>query len=176
MVNVVLANDDLRGRARSLTVIFTDCDGVLTDGSVYYDRQGEAMLRFSRRDGMGIERLRAEGIEVAILTRESSPIVEHRAAKLNTRLFPGVKDKRAAFPSLLREMYAQVESCAFMGDDVNDLELLRYITSCGGLSAAPADAQPEVREAVHLVTQAAGGEGAFREFSEWILQLRGATR
>ncbi|MDX2021998.1 MAG: HAD family hydrolase [Deltaproteobacteria bacterium] len=175
MVNTAIPLDELRRRARTIAVVFTDCDGVLTDGSVYYDRQGESMLRFSRRDGMGVERLRAQSIEVAILTRETSPIVEHRAAKLSTRLFAGVKDKRAAFPALLREMYAQVEACAFIGDDVNDLDLLRYVTSMGGLSGAPADARPEVRDAVLFVTEAPGGEGAFREFAEWILQLRGAT-
>jgi 3-deoxy-D-manno-octulosonate 8-phosphate phosphatase (KDO 8-P phosphatase) len=166
---------DLRTRALRLTTVFTDCDGVLTDGGVYYDRQGEAMLRFDRRDGMGVERLRLQGLEVAIITREASPIVEHRAAKLKLRVFSGVRDKCAAFPSILKEMHTHPDACAYMGDDVNDLELLRHVFSSGGLTAAPSDAASEVRPIVHKITEATGGHGSFREFCEWILHLRGAN-
>lgn len=169
------ATQEQRALAHKVATVFTDCDGVLTDGGVYYDRQGEAMVRFNRRDGMGVERLRTQGIEVAIITRETSAIVEHRAAKLRVRLWSGVNDKRTAFPAILREMYTEPGACAYMGDDVNDLDLLKHVVQSGGLSAAPSDGAPDVRAAVHLVTQAAGGHGAFREFCEWILHLRGAN-
>jgi len=167
--------EEYKSRASRIVTVFTDCDGVLTDGGVYYDSKGEAMLRFHRRDGMGVERLRSQGIEVAIITREASAIVEQRAAKLQIRLFSGVRDKRAAFPSILKEMNTQPDSCAYVGDDVNDLELLSHVLSAGGLTAAPSDAATEVRQCVHLVTETGGGHGAFREFCEWILHLRGAS-
>lgn len=169
------ASPELRAKAHKLATVFCDCDGVLTDGGVYYDRDGEALLRFNRRDGMGVERLRTQGIEVAIITREASPIVEQRAAKLRVRVFSGVRDKRTAFEAILREMHTQPEASAYIGDDVNDLELLRHVTEVGGLSAAPSDGAAEVRACVQYVTQAPGGHGAFREFSEWILHLRGAN-
>jgi 3-deoxy-D-manno-octulosonate 8-phosphate phosphatase (KDO 8-P phosphatase) len=162
----------LAERARRVRLLVTDCDGVLTDGSVYYSDRGEAMRRFSVRDGMGVERLCEAGISTAILTRERSEAVVRRAQKLGLpHLFLGVHDKGAHLPVLLRETGLGVEQLAYIGDDVNDLGLIDVL-SLHGLTAAPADAMPDVRRAVHYHCACGGGRGAFREFAEWILRLR----
>jgi 3-deoxy-D-manno-octulosonate 8-phosphate phosphatase (KDO 8-P phosphatase) len=162
-------------RARRLRLVLTDCDGVLTDGGVYYSEDGEALKRFSMRDGMGVERLREAGIQTAIVTRETSLAVARRSSKLGlNHLFLGVRDKAAQLPSILEQTGVSGAEVAYIGDDVNDLEILRLV-SREGLSAAPADAMPEVLDVVHCRCTRPGGHGAFREFAEWILDLRRAA-
>ena len=163
---------ELRARARRLRLVLTDSDGVLTDGGVYYSDRGEALRRFSVRDGMGVERLRIAGIATAIMTREQSGCVERRAAKLRLpHLFLGVQDKAAQLPAVLAETGLEVDALAYIGDDVNDLGIMAAIGE-RGLTAAPADAMPELLAACHHRCAARGGHGAFRDFAEWILRLR----
>jgi 3-deoxy-D-manno-octulosonate 8-phosphate phosphatase (KDO 8-P phosphatase) len=169
-----LSTEQLVARARRVRLVLTDCDGVLTDGTVWVSEQGEALKRFSLRDGMGVERLREAGVETAIVTRERSPIVARRAEKLRLRLhFEGVLDKAAELPRILAVAGCRTDEVAYIGDDVNDLALLARVGR-EGLTAAPFDALESVASAVHHVCRARGGEGAFREFAEWILRLRGA--
>ena len=158
-------------RARAIQLVLTDCDGVLTDGGVYYSESGESMKRFSIRDGMGVERLRNAGIATAIVTGERSPSVQHRADKLGIRAHLGVKNKAAELDKILLEHGFDSSQAAYIGDDVNDLAAMEQI-HLAGLTGAPGDAVPEIRKRAHLVTQALGGHGAFREFAEWILALR----
>lgn len=159
-------------RARRVRLVLTDCDGVLTDGSVYYSEAGEVLKRFSLRDGMGVERLRGAGIATAIVTRESSPIVRRRAEKLLLpHHFEGVKDKAAHVETIARDTSTTPPEWAYIGDDVNDLGIIAAVSE-QGLTAAPRDAVPEVRAAVHYWTLKPGGYGAFREFAEWLLGLR----
>jgi 3-deoxy-D-manno-octulosonate 8-phosphate phosphatase (KDO 8-P phosphatase) len=163
---------ELALRARRLRLVLTDSDGVLTDGGVYYSDSGEALRRFSVRDGMGVERLRNAGIATAIMTRESCGCVERRSAKLGLpHLFLGVRDKAARLPAVLAETGLGIEALAYIGDDVNDLGIMAAIGE-RGLTAAPADAMPEVLAACHHRCAARGGHGAFRDFAEWILGLR----
>jgi 3-deoxy-D-manno-octulosonate 8-phosphate phosphatase (KDO 8-P phosphatase) len=162
----------LTARARRLRLVLTDCDGVLTDGSLYYSDAGEALRRFSVRDGMGVERLREAGMVTAILTRERSRTIERRAEKLGLpHLFLGVRDKAGHLPAILKETGLRTPELAYIGDDVNDLEILRAIGE-HGLTGAPSDAMAEVRAACHYPCRAGGGAGAFREFAEWILNHR----
>jgi 3-deoxy-D-manno-octulosonate 8-phosphate phosphatase (KDO 8-P phosphatase) len=173
---IALSSDELVLRARRIRLVLTDCDGVLTDGTVYVSEHGEAMKRFSLRDGMGTERLREAGIETAILTRERSPIVARRAEKLRLRLlFEGVVDKAEELPKILSAAGCVRGEVAYIGDDVNDLGILGEVGR-EGLTAAPFDALEEVASAVHHVCRARGGDGAFREFAEWILRLRRAVK
>ena len=163
---------ELRARARRLRLVLTDSDGVLTDGGVYYSDRGEALRRFSVRDGMGVERLRLAGIATAIITREQSGCVERRAAKLRLpHLFLGVQDKAARLPAVLAETGLEVDALAYIGDDVNDLGIMAAIGE-RGLTAAPADAMPELLAVCHHRCVARGGHGAFRDFAEWILSWR----
>ena len=161
-----------RERARQVTLVLSDCDGVLTDNSVYYSANGEEMKRFSIRDGMGVERLRNAGIQTAIITGENSLSVKTRAAKLRLRhLFMGVSDKRSHLGGIMYQTGFDINQMAYIGDDVNDLEIIEAINEVG-LTGAPHDAMPEVLGVVHYRCSAAGGQGAFREFAEWLLELR----
>lgn len=164
---------DLAGRARSVKLVLTDCDGVLTDAGVYYSDAGEMLRRFSIRDGMGVELLRNAGIDVAIVSGEPSGNIRKRAEKLHlTHVYLGIKDKAGHLQAILDETGCAVGELAYIGDDVNDLAMIATIGE-SGITGAPADAVPSVRSAVHYCCRNAGGWGAFREFADWILLLRG---
>jgi 3-deoxy-D-manno-octulosonate 8-phosphate phosphatase (KDO 8-P phosphatase) len=166
-----LPDEELVRRAKRLRLVVTDCDGVLTDTGVYYSERGEELKRFSIRDGMGFERLRDAGLSIAIMTGELSPSVQRRAEKLKARALLGVKDKATYLETVLAEMMLTAGETAYIGDDVNDLAVMRAIAP-HGLVGTPADAMPEVKRAAHYVAAAPGGHGAFRDFAEWILRLR----
>ncbi len=165
------SNHDLRRRAARIRLVLTDVDGVLTDAGVYYSERGEELRRFSLRDGMGVELLRASGVETAFLSREDSGIVRARAKKLAVTTYLGVRDKLAHLPQILAASGLERAELAFIGDDVNDLPLLRVIGE-EGLTGAPADAIESVRATVHCVSGADGGYGAFRDFADAILHWR----
>ena len=168
----VLGPVELARRARAVRLVLTDSDGVLTDTGVYYSERGEELKRFSIRDGMGVERLRLDGIETGIVTGEMSPSVVRRAEKLALRhVLLGVKDKLGAVQGLCAERGLGLDEVAYIGDDVNDLAVLAEI-SRRGLTASPSDGLPSVRAVVSHVCAAPGGHGAFREFAEWILSHR----
>ncbi len=163
---------ELRARAGRVRLVLTDVDGVLTDAGVYYSERGEELRRFSLRDGMGVERLRDAGIETAFLSRGDSGIVRARAKKLRIQhTFLGIHDKLGHLGEILRASGVTPDALAFIGDDVNDLPLLRELSGTG-LTGAPADALEEVLAAVHHVSAAPGGHGAFRHFAEAILGWR----
>jgi 3-deoxy-D-manno-octulosonate 8-phosphate phosphatase (KDO 8-P phosphatase) len=169
---VTLSEADCRARARRLRWLISDVDGVLTPATAYYSERGEELKRFSLRDGMGVELLRDAGIHTAFLSRENSPIVRRRAEKLAlTRVFLGVRDKAHALDAVLLECGAALDEVAYIGDDVNDLGVLLRVGEAG-LTAAPADAARAVAQIVHLRTAASGGNGAFREFADSILNWR----
>jgi len=171
----VLPPRELARRAARIRLVLTDSDGVLTDTGVYYSERGEELKRFSIRDGMGVERLRNAGVETGIVTGEQSPSVLRRAEKLGLRhVLLGVKDKLGAVRTLCAEQGLTLAEVGFIGDDVNDLEVLHVLTA-RGLTAAPADALPSVLGAVIHVCSAPGGHGAFRDFAEWILGHRAAA-
>ncbi|WP_188929550.1 KdsC family phosphatase [Puia dinghuensis] len=161
--------DIYKEKARRIKLLLTDVDGVLTDNGVYYGEGGEVLKRFSIRDGMGVERLRKQcGIDTGIVTGEMSPSVARRAEKLNiTHLYLGVKDKRGRLTEIMAATGLSWEEIAFIGDDVNDLEVLERV----GLSACPADAMAAVCGVVDYRCAVKGGYGAFREFAEWIIEL-----
>lgn len=149
-----------------------DVDGVLTDGVVYYSAGGEAMKSFSLRDGYGLELLGRADIAVALITREDSPIVAARAAKLKLKtVCMGVKDKAAELRRLAVEKLISAEEIGYMGDDLFDIDALKY----AGFSAAPNDAQSEVIEVVDYVCRRGGGQGAVREVADLIMKSKHRT-
>ena len=162
-------NLQLADKAAKIKLVLTDSDGVLTDTGVYYSSEGEIMKRFSIRDGMGVERLRnILGIETGIITGEMSGSLLKRAEKLNVKhLYRGVKDKKELLSEILAELNLKKENIAYIGDDVNDIELL----SEAGLSAAPSDGTVFIKKIVHYICENKGGNGAFREFAELIIAL-----
>lgn len=169
-----LSHDELLARAGRIKLVISDNDGVFTDNGVYYGESGEVMKRYSIRDGMGVERLREKGIETAIMTGELSPSVRKRAEKLKMeRSWLGIKDKLAMLPKVLEETGLQLSELAYIGDDVNDVAIMEAIAA-EGLAACPGDATPFVRPLVHYRAEHAGGHGAFRDFAEWLIEMRSA--
>ena len=159
-------------KAAPIRLLLTDCDGVLTDAGVYYSDQGEALKRFSMRDGMGVERLRElVGIETGIVTGENSAIVTRRAAKLGiSELHLGAKNKHQVLLKILENRQLSPEQVAYIGDDFNDEAVMRSV----GLSACPADAMEGILKIADYKCLLRGGHGAFREFAEFIIQLKTA--
>ena len=167
-----LSPDEFIDRAKSIRLLLTDNDGVLTDNGVYYSGRGEELKRYSIRDGMGVERLETAGIKTGIMTGETSSNLQKRAEKLRIKhLYLGVKNKRSRLEEVLAETELGIAEIAYMGDDVNDLEVMRMVAD-SGLTACPADATDFVRPVVHYICKANGGHGAFREFAEMLIRLR----
>ena len=153
--------------AFDIRLFVTDVDGTLTDGGMYYTADGEYMKLFNTRDGMGLSMLREAGIEVCMMTSENSEIVARRAEKLNvTRVFFGVRDKLAQMTALCQELNMPLTHVAYVGDDVNDLDVMRHV----GHAFAVADADSRVLEAANVKLSKRGGEGAVREAAEWVLE------
>ncbi len=151
-------------------LIITDIDGVWTDGGMYYTAEGDVMKRFSVKDGWGVIFLRELNIPVAIMTGEDSQLVKKRAEKLKIeRCYLHVGDKLAKAREVCAEMGITLHEVAFIGDDLNDIRLLREV----GFSASPANTPDYVKREVDYVTVTQGGNGAFREFVEKILAENG---
>jgi len=162
-------NETLRLKAKNIRLVLTDCDGVLTDAGVYYSDAGEQLKRFNLRDGMGVKRLRLMGIETGIVTGETSPCVVRRAEKLGIEeVALGARDKLSVVTAILARRGLGPESVAYIGDDVNDREVLDLV----GLSACPRDAVAEIKKRVNVVLETAGGHGVFRELAEIILEAQ----
>lgn len=165
-----MTTSEINERAARIRLVMTDVDGVLTDGGVYYGRDGEVMKQFNIRDGMGVERLRAAGVEVGIITGEKSESVTRRAEKLGIQIvYLFAKDKPAVIREVIEQHGYAAGEIAYIGDDLNDLEAMRLV----GLSAAPDDAFVTVRNDAHYVCRQSGGHGAFREFAELIIEAQG---
>lgn len=159
--------EEIIKKASRIKLLITDCDGVLTDNGVYYSENGEASKRFSIRDGMGVERLRkfAE-VETSIMTGENSKSVLKRAEKLKIKfLYQDVKDKKSLLPSVLEAAGVAASEVAYIGDDTNDVEIIKEI----GFSATPADGTVFTKEIVDYICKEKGGYGAFREVAELII-------
>lgn len=156
-------------RARKVRLVAMDVDGVLTDAGMYYGEHGEELKKFNTRDGMGVALVREAGLKTAILTREKTSIVERRGAKMRIdHVFIGVTDKLTCMRNLLEELGLTLEQVAYIGDDVNDYELLQHV----GLAVAVRDATRLPKSVAHYVTEAKGGEGAVRELCELILDAQ----
>lgn len=144
----------------------TDCDGVLTDAGMYYSDAGDMLKKFNTKDGMGLSMLKNNNIILAILTGENTEIVKKRAEKLGIKeVYLGCKDKVAAMDKLLDKYNLSYENVAYIGDDINDLELLKKV----GYSFSVADAMQIVKDSVDYVTLRRGGEGAVREVADLLL-------
>ncbi len=164
-------NDSLIDRARTLELISFDVDGVLTDGRILYTDDGREMKAFHVQDGAAIKLLMAHGIEVALLTGRSSPMVERRALELGIRhLYQGLAEKAPALEALTRELGIPLAHVAHVGDDLPDLELFDRV----GLSFSVPNGHPAVTARAHHVTGLPGGEGVAREIAELVLRARGA--
>lgn len=161
--------DDVTRRARAVRLAIFDIDGVMTDGTIFMGPRGEAFKAFNILDGHGVKMLQSAGIATAIISGRKSKAVALRAKELSIRhVEQGAKDKVAVFERLRAKLGLGAESCAFMGDDVQDLDVMRR---CGFAVAVP-NAVDAVKAVAHYVTLAGGGRGAVREFSELVISAR----
>lgn len=143
-----------------------DIDGTLTDGAMYYGENGESLKRFHVRDGMGVVLLHRAGINTAIITSETSKIVESRAIKLGiTDVILGCRNKTKALDELSQNLNLRLDEIAYIGDDVNDY----YVMQMVGFSACPSDAVESIKGISDYLCKFSGGNGAMREFAEIIL-------
>jgi len=151
-----------------ISFVAFDFDGVFTNNMVYVSQKGSESVRCCRSDGLGLRRLREMGVDSAILSTETNPVVNIRAAKLKIACRPGLENKWAALEEerILRGL--SWEQVAFVGNDINDAECLQAV----GLPVVVADAFDEVRSLARLVLKRKGGDGAVREFCDLLWDLK----
>lgn len=166
---MVLDQNASVARLRTIRLCIFDVDGVLTDGGMYYGESGDEFKRFSTRDGMGLELLRATGMRVALMTRESCQIVVRRGNKLSVdKMYIGIRDKHGHLVRVEEDFKVHAREILYMGDDVNDIGIMRAV----GVSACPSDAIPEVLRLADIVAAVGGGHGAVREVCDRIVEAR----
>ena len=157
-------------RAKKIKLAVFDVDGVMTDGSLYLADDGQEFKAFNSLDGHGMKMLNRSGVELAIITGRTSQLVALRAINLGvTHLYQGAEDKLTAFLELLEKSGLDPAACAYMGDDVVDLPVMRR---CGLAVCVPA-APALVKQHSHYITQLPGGGGAVRELCELVMQAQG---
>ena len=155
-------------RLDGIKAVVFDFDGVMTDNAVYVDQDGSESVRCDRGDGMGIDHLRAIGIELLVLSKERNPVVTARARKLSLETMQAIDDKLTHLGQWLRSKSLTFEQALFVGNDINDLECMQ---ACG-YSACPSDAHHAVRSNASVVLSRRGGHGAVREISDLLIQSR----
>lgn len=150
-----------------IRILCSDVDGVMTDNKLHISSDGELFKTFNARDGWALKNiLPKNGIEPAVITGRKSKIVPKRCEELGVSLvFCGRDDKSAVVTQLAKEKGCSLSEIAFIGDDYNDLPAIQIV----GISGCPNDAIEPVKAAATYVCNARGGEGALREFVEWII-------
>lgn len=149
-------------------VVFTDFDGVHTDDTAGVDQHGQESVRVSRADGLGIQRLRAAGVPMVIVSKETNPVVSARAAKLRIEAFQGIDDKVSCVREWLERHHIPAARAAYLGNDINDAGPMNLV----GWPVAVADARPEVVRLARLHLQSLGGRGAVRELCDLLVAQR----
>jgi YrbI family 3-deoxy-D-manno-octulosonate 8-phosphate phosphatase len=162
--------EELRPLLQRVRFAVFDFDGVFTDNRVWVNERGEEMLAFSRSDGLGLRRLYEVGVRCLIVSTEPNAIVGARAQKLRVNCVQGVDDKLAVLQERTAAAGVELESAAYIGNDVNDAECLRAV----GLPVVPADAWPEVKPLARWVLSRPGGAGCVREFCDGIWEAQRA--
>jgi len=153
--------------AAKITCVLSDVDGVLTDGRIIYSGDEIETKQFHARDGLGIKVWMRSGFSFGLVTARSSVAVERRARELGiTHLSQGVEDKLPAVKVMMAAIGCKPENVCYIGDDLPDLPVMRYV----GLAVAPCDASTDARETAQWVLRCAGGEGAVRETIERLLR------
>lgn len=153
-----------------IKLVVSDVDGTLTDGRFTIDSSGNETKTFNVKDGMGSILLRKNGIKVAFFSGRDSEIVKNRALQLKVDYYvPNCNNKAKEVISLSKKENINLKEIAFIGDDVNDLEIISLV----GFSGCPRDAVSEVKNKCDFISKKNGGHGAFREFADFILKNNG---
>ena len=151
----------------NIKLFLTDVDGVLTDAGMYYSEKGDELKKFNTKDGMGFKLLRENNIKTGIITSENIELNNRRAKKLQLDyIYQGAKNKLDLATKLCKELNIKLENVAYIGDDINDFELLSNV----GLAACPNDANNKIKSINNInILEKNGGEGVVREFIETLL-------
>lgn len=159
--------DDLHKRPQNLKMIIFDVDGVMTDAGMYYTESGDEMKKFNARDGLAIRALSNAGYETGIISHGINiNLIQKRAALLNiSRVYAGNRPKNEVLAEWCTELGISFDQTAFIGDDVNDLPIIRIV----GFSACPADALDAVKAEADVVLSKSGGQGCIREWADRFL-------
>lgn len=154
-----------------MKLLVMDVDGTLTDGKIYIGSKGEEFKSFNVKDGYAInEMLHKNGIKTAIITGRESEIVNIRARELSIDcVYQNVSDKVETLKQIVELYGISIDEVAYIGDDLNDFEAMK---KCG-ITGCPADAVDEIKKISNYVSKYNGGEGAVRDFIEWIIKQRG---
>jgi len=166
--------EDVAERARRIQLLLTDCDGVLTDGSLYYSNAGERAVELAKvfhiHDGQGMRLAGQGGLKLGVISGRESAALFARAKEMGVdHLHQGISDKLAVYERIKADEGLSDQQVAYIGDDLPDLAPMKR----AGLSLAVADAVEEVRDCAHFITLAKGGRGAIRETIELILKSQG---
>lgn len=165
-----MINNDLVEKAKKLKLLILDVDGVLTDGKLFFDNDGNEYKAFHARDGHGIKLLRQTGVEVAVISGRKSNSVALRMKNLGIEyVYQGHENKISAFNEIIEKIGISPEQAAHVGDDLLDLPLMLRV----GLSIAVNDAHFAVKQYADWCTELSGGCGAVREVCDFIMQTQG---
>ena len=152
----------------NIKLVLSDIDGVWTDGGMYYDNNGSELKKFHTYDSAGVLFCKKLNIPVGILTGEKTNIVLERAKKLKIELlYQGISNKLEVAKELCKKYNIDLTNVAYIGDDLNDINLLKSV----GVSACPSSSPSYIKDVVDIVLKKGGGNGVFREFVEYILGI-----
>jgi 3-deoxy-D-manno-octulosonate 8-phosphate phosphatase (KDO 8-P phosphatase) len=160
----------LQAKAKKIRLLLLDVDGVLTDGRIILDNQGNELKAFHVRDGHGIKLAQRAGITIGIITGRKSEVVLVRARELGIEeVHQGAREKIVVYESIIAKYAISDTDVAYMGDDIVDLDIFKRV----GMAVSVADADPAVRPYVDMITRTEGGRGAVRELVNFILKNQG---
>ena len=164
---------NLKKKCQNIKLIATDVDGVLTDGGRYFSEKGEKMKKFHVRDGMAVNILLRNDIPTIIITKENSLIVKKWAKEMNvSKTYSGIKNKEKELEKICKFYKILPDEVAFIGDDVNDIELMKKV----GFSVTPSDGILQAKKIANYVCTTSGGNGALREMIDLILKEKFADK
>lgn len=165
-------SEDVRRRLQRVRLLSLDVDGTLTDGSLHYDPDGRVLRTFNVRDGVGMQRLMAAGIELALISAGRAGAIQHRADHLGvTHVHTSVHDKLETLGDVARQLGLGLDEVGHVGDDLNDVAVLEAV----GAPITVADGVEAAKRAACYVTERDGGKGAVREVADLLLALRETT-
>ena len=163
----------LLSKIKKIEILLTDVDCVLTDCGMYYDKRGDSMKKFHTRDGMAVTLLRKKSIPTIIVTKEKTIIVRKWAKRMKVyKTYDGIVDKVSILSKICKTFNVKSEQIAYIGDDVNDLELLKSV----GFSAVPNDAISEAKIIADYICKTNGGNGVLREIADLVISAKFGTR
>lgn len=164
-----ISSHELSHRFKSIKLLSLDVDGILTDGGLYFTDEGTTFRKFNVKDGLGIKRVMAAGIVVAIISAGPQQAIRRRMESLGIKhIYTGVPDKSETLKALCDELDCDLDDVIHMGDDLNDLPIMAIV----GCPISVPDAMPEVRDQAVYLTTLNGGAGAVREICDMLVAAR----